>query len=117
MCRSFLRVQALSSKIEQAVTFSYLFAVNLVRARGLSLVSVVVSVVVSSICYAVEVNQKGGVSKMKKLSGLWRQYGTPRNLKVAYIVLTLIALAVASGAPGAGSGAPGGVGLETIIRW
>lgn len=54
---------------------------------------------------------------MKKLSGLWRQYGTPRNLKVVYIVLTLIALAVASGAPGAGSGAPGGVGLETIIRW
>ena len=41
---------------------------------------------------------------MKKLSYLWARYSTPRNRKVAYIVLSLIALAVASGAPGGGSG-------------
>lgn len=41
---------------------------------------------------------------MKKLSHLWVQYGTSRNLKTLYIVLTLIALAVASGAPGAAGG-------------
>jgi hypothetical protein len=51
---------------------------------------------------------------MKKIEQLWMQYGTSRNLKVVYIVLTLIALAVASGAPGAGGGAPGGLGLESI---
>jgi hypothetical protein len=45
---------------------------------------------------------------MKHLSQLWVRYGTPRNRKVAYILLSLIALAVASGAPGAGSGTPGG---------
>jgi hypothetical protein len=44
---------------------------------------------------------------MKKLSYLWTRYGTPRNRKVAYIVLSLIALAVASGAPGGGSGGGG----------
>jgi len=54
---------------------------------------------------------------MKKLNRLWIKYGTSRNLKVLYIVLTLIALAVASGAPGAGGGAPGGVGLEMVIRF
>jgi hypothetical protein len=41
---------------------------------------------------------------MEKLSSLWMKYGTPRNRKVAYIVLSLVALAAASGAPGAGSG-------------
>ena len=41
---------------------------------------------------------------MNKLSQLWVQYGTPRNLKVLYIAVSLIALAVAGGAPGAGSG-------------
>ena len=44
---------------------------------------------------------------MKKLNSLWTQFGTPRNRKVAYIVLSLVALAAASGAPGAGSGLPG----------
>jgi hypothetical protein len=48
---------------------------------------------------------------MKKLSYLWVRYATPRNRKAAYIVLSLVALAVAGGAPGAGSGAPGGTGL------
>ena len=41
---------------------------------------------------------------MKELKNLWVRYGTTRNMKVAYIVITLIALAVAGGAPGAGSG-------------
>jgi hypothetical protein len=41
---------------------------------------------------------------MKKLSQLGVRYATPRNLRVLYIALTLIALAVAGGAPGAGSG-------------
>jgi len=41
---------------------------------------------------------------MEKLSLLWTKYGTPRNRKVAYIVLSLVALAAAGGAPGAGSG-------------
>lgn len=45
---------------------------------------------------------------MKKLSQLWVRYGTPRNRKVAYILVSLIALAVAGGAPGAGGGMPGG---------
>jgi hypothetical protein len=45
---------------------------------------------------------------MNKLSQLWVRYGTPRNRKVAYILLSLIALAMASGAPGAGGGTPGG---------
>jgi hypothetical protein len=72
---------------------------------------------VSGICYAAWVNQRGGGSKMKKLNGLWIKYGTSRNLKVLYIVLTLIALAVASGAPGAGGGAPGGIGLESVPRF
>ena len=45
---------------------------------------------------------------MKKLSEVWVRYGTPRNRKVAYMVLALVALAVSGGAPSAGGGAPGG---------
>lgn len=41
---------------------------------------------------------------MEKLSQVWVRFGTSRNLKVLYILGTLIALAVAGGAPGAGSG-------------
>ncbi len=41
---------------------------------------------------------------MKELKNLWLRYGTTRNMKVAYIVITLVALAVAGGAPSAGSG-------------
>jgi hypothetical protein len=48
---------------------------------------------------------------MEKLYRLWGRYGTSRNIKVLYIVGTLVALAVASGAPGAGSGA----GFESIL--
>ena len=41
---------------------------------------------------------------MEKLNSLWMKYGTPRDRKVAYIVLSLVALAAAGGAPSAGSG-------------
>jgi hypothetical protein len=41
---------------------------------------------------------------MQKLNQLWLQYGTFNNLKVLYILLTLVALAVAGGAPCTGSG-------------
>jgi hypothetical protein len=42
-------------------------------------------------------------SKMHKLNHLWIRYATPQNRKALYIVLSLIALAVAGGAPSAGS--------------
>ena len=55
---------------------------------------------------------------MKTLNNLWTQFGNPRNRKVAYIVLTLVALAASSGAPGAGSGVGGGDGINSfLIRW
>lgn len=40
---------------------------------------------------------------MNQLNRLWIQYATPRNVKLFYIVITLVALAVAGGAPSAGS--------------
>jgi hypothetical protein len=45
---------------------------------------------------------------MNKLNQLWLQYGTPNNLKVLYVLLALIALAVASGAPSGGGGVSAG---------
>jgi len=45
---------------------------------------------------------------MEKVKYLWGRYGTSRNIKVAYIVLSLIALAVAGGAPGGTGGLPTG---------
>jgi hypothetical protein len=45
---------------------------------------------------------------MRHLNHLWVRYGTPRNRRVAYIVLALVTLAVAGGAPSAGGGVPGG---------
>jgi uncharacterized membrane protein YesL len=45
---------------------------------------------------------------MKTLKCLWVRYGTQRNLKVLYILLTLAGLAVAGGAPGTGGGNSGG---------
>jgi hypothetical protein len=42
--------------------------------------------------------------KMQKLDQLWLKYGTFNNLKVLYLLLTLVALAVAGGAPGLASG-------------
>ncbi len=47
---------------------------------------------------------------MAKLSYLWVRYGTTRNVKALYVVLALVALAVAGGAPSAGSGTGGGIG-------
>jgi hypothetical protein len=44
---------------------------------------------------------------MNKLDQLWLQYGTPNNLKVLYVLLALVALAIAGGAPSGG----GGVGM------
>jgi hypothetical protein len=41
---------------------------------------------------------------MNNLKYLWVRYGTPRNRKIVYILLSLAALAVAGGAPSAGSG-------------
>jgi hypothetical protein len=41
---------------------------------------------------------------MQKLNQLWLQYGTINNLRVLYLVLTLVALAVAGGAPSGPSG-------------
>ena len=41
------------------------------------------------------------------LRTLWNKYGTSSKAKVFYIVAALSALAVASGAPGGGGGAPG----------
>ena len=52
---------------------------------------------------------------MRNLNELWIRYATSRNRKVAYLVLSLIALAVASGAPGAGGGAGGGAGIMSIL--
>jgi hypothetical protein len=41
---------------------------------------------------------------MHKLNHLWNRYATPQNRKALYIVISLIALAVASGAPSGFSG-------------
>jgi hypothetical protein len=41
---------------------------------------------------------------MEKLNLLWTKYATARNRKVGFVLLTLVAMAVAAGAPGAGSG-------------
>jgi len=45
---------------------------------------------------------------MNKYRQLWLQYGTPDNLKVLYILLALVALAVAGGAPSGGGGVGNG---------
>lgn len=44
---------------------------------------------------------------MNKAKVLWVRYATPTNRKVVFLLLTLAALAVAGGAPGAGSGMGG----------
>lgn len=45
---------------------------------------------------------------VEKFRYLWARYGTPRNVKAFYVMLTLVALVVAGGAPGSGSGNPSG---------
>ncbi len=44
---------------------------------------------------------------MDKVTHLWVRYGTQRNVKLISVLLTLVALVVAGGAPGGGSGSPG----------
>jgi len=51
---------------------------------------------------------------MQKLNKFWLQYGTPHNLRLLYILLALIALAIAGGAP---SGGGGGGGLMRSIGY
>ncbi|MEA3438932.1 MAG: hypothetical protein U9R58_01480 [Chloroflexota bacterium] len=46
---------------------------------------------------------------MNKMGKLFTTYATPKNRKLLYIVLTLIGLAIAGGAPGASSGIGGGI--------
>jgi hypothetical protein len=41
---------------------------------------------------------------MEKLNNLWIRYGTARSRKILFLVLTVIALAVAGGAPSGGGG-------------
>lgn len=52
---------------------------------------------------------------MEKLVRMWVRYGTARNRKVLYLVLSLVALAVASGAPGAGGGPGSGAGIDELF--
>jgi hypothetical protein len=54
---------------------------------------------------------------MKKLNHLWVRYGTPRNLKILYILMVLAALAAAGGAPSGGGGMPGIVGQSVDLLW
>jgi hypothetical protein len=63
---------------------------------------VLVSDLVSGMCYTNIIKEEG--MKMQKLNQLWLRYGTFNNLKVLYLVLTLVALAVAGGAPSCTSG-------------
>jgi hypothetical protein len=54
---------------------------------------------------------------MEKLYHLWGRYGTKRNMRILYIVASLVALAVASAAPGGGGGASGGAGIESFVKF
>lgn len=75
-----------------------------------------VSPLVKGICYpTIGINDEE--ERMEKLNYLWTRYGTPRNRKVAYIVVSLVALAAASGAPGVGSGVGGGGLLNLLPRF
>jgi hypothetical protein len=53
---------------------------------------------------------------MLKIKSLFTKYGTPRNRKVLLITLSVIGLAIAGGAPGAGSGMGGGIdGINILL--
>jgi len=52
---------------------------------------------------------------MSKLNQTLIKYATPRSRKILLILLTLIGLAIASGAPGAGSGIGGGPGVTSFF--
>ena len=64
------------------------------------------------------VHQKHDYTKeimMNKINNLLTHYATPRNRKVLYILLTLLGLAIAGGAPGASSGIGGGLGMNSFF--
>jgi hypothetical protein len=76
---------------------------------------VLVSVLVSAICYTETTTCKKREGIMQKLNSFWVRYGTPRNLRLVYVLLTLVALAIAGGAPsGSGGGGAGGL-LRAVI--
>lgn len=60
---------------------------------------------------------QGRRDNMEKLYHLWGRYGTKRNMRILYIVASLVALAVASAAPGGGGGASGGTGIESFVKF
>jgi len=63
-----------------------------------------VSLLVSDLKYSgVDIKEEREVQKMNKLNLLWAQHVTP-NRKAFLVVLALVALAVAGGAPGASGG-------------
>ena len=46
---------------------------------------------------------------MKKAEKLFVKYATPRNRRALFVIVTLIGMAIAGGAPGASSGIGGGL--------
>jgi hypothetical protein len=62
-----------------------------------------VNPLVSGVRYTVYV-RKEREELMEKLNLLWTKYATPRNKQVGVILLTLITMVVAAGAPIGGSG-------------
>jgi len=54
---------------------------------------------------------------MKKLQSTAVFLLTPRNRKAMLIILTLVGMAIAGGAPGAGSGIGGGPGVLSLLGY
>ena len=52
---------------------------------------------------------------MNRIKSLLTYYATPKNRKALLIILTLIGLAVAGGAPGASSGIGGGIDVNSFF--
>jgi len=52
---------------------------------------------------------------MNNINNLLKKYASTRNRKVLFLLLTLIGLVIASGAPGAGSGIGGGPGFTGLL--
>jgi hypothetical protein len=53
--------------------------------------------------------------KMNTIKRLITSYTTPKNRKALFIILTLIGLAAAGGAPGASSGIGGGIDVNSFF--
>jgi hypothetical protein len=45
---------------------------------------------------------------MKRVKAMWYRHATPRNMRALLILASLVAVAIAGGAPGDGSGGGGG---------